>query len=320
MQAYNNTQVRTTIIVVITLIINLFSAGNTLAQDTKTTSKMYCLPAVLEAVNQAFPNFSTTGGQVALSQEQKHYFDLYTSESTPTWLQAMRKLGVLEGKAGTGVEVTKWLATKDFPLDVSSSPKAAAGVFDLKLDWAIQGKADSFSVNEQKFASAKMDIASLNGVFASAEHGKPIFKMRPTTAEWEIFVTEFDGNINEDKDLIGHSNRILSDLKLSQLAGGFSAVSIPKVDFEKSVDVSFLGGMESKDFRVDQAIKIARLKLSEVGMQASSAVVIRTRGMSQSPYQIQSKFLVIARLKNDQSFPAFVALCDQDSWVKEVRK
>lgn len=318
MQAYTNTQVRATILVVITLIITLFSVGNTLAQDTnKAESKVYCLPAVLEAVTRAFPGFNASGGQVTLNQEQRQYFNLYTSKKTPMWLQTMHKLKVLDGTAGSGVEVTKWLATKNFPIDVSSSPKAAAGVFDLMLDWAIPGRASSFNVGEQKFASAKMDIANLEGVFASGEHDKPIFKMKPTSAEWEIFVTEFDGNINQDKDLLGHSNRILADLKLSQLAGGFSAVSIPKVDFEKSVDVSFLRGMESKDFRVDQAIKIARLKFSEVGMRASSAVVIRTRGMSQSPYQIKSKFLVIARLKSDQSsFPAFVALCDKDSWVK----
>lgn len=318
MQAYTNTQVRTAIIVVITLITNLFSVGNTLAQDTnKAESKVYCLPAVLEAVTRAFPGFNSSDGLVTLSQEQKQYFDLYTSKETPVWLQAMHKLKVLDGTAGTGAEVTKWLAAKDFNIDVSSSPKAAAGVFDLKLDWSIPGKASSFSVSEQTFTSAKMDISSLERVFTSAEHDKPIFKMKPSSAEWEIFVTEFDGNINQDKDLLGHSNRILADLKVSQLAGGFSAVSIPKVDFEKSVDVSFLGGMESKDFRVDQAIKIARLKFSEVGMQASSAVVIRSRGMSQSPYMIKSKFLVIARLKSDQSsFPAFVALCDRDSWVK----
>lgn len=317
MQAYTNTQVRATILVVITLIINLFSVGNTLAQDTnKAESKVYCLPAVLEAVTRAFPGFNASGGQVTLNQEQKQYFDLYTSSNTPTWLQAMRKLEVLDGTAGTGVEVTKWLATKNFNIDVSSSPKATAGVFDLKLDWSIPGKASSFRISEQTFASAKMDVAALDGVFTSAGHDKPIFKMRPATAEWEIFVTEFDVSIDEDKELLDHSNRILADLKLSQLAGGFSAVSIPKVDFEKSVDVSFLGGMESKDFRVDQAIKIARLKFSETGMQASSAVVIRSRGMSQSPYMIKSKFLVTARLKSDQSFPVFVALCDQDSWVK----
>lgn len=318
MQAYTNTQVRTVIIAVITLIINLFSAGNTQAQDTKTTptSKMYCLPAVLEAVTRAFPGFNSSDGLVTLNQEQRQYFNLYTSKETPMWLQAMHKLKVLDGTAGTGAEVTKWLATKDFNIDVSSSPKAAAGVFDLKLDWSIPGKASSFSVDGQMFAGAKMDIATLDGVFTSTGHDKPIFKMKSESAEWEIFVTEFDGNIDKDKELLDHSNKILADLKLSQLAGGFSAVSIPKVDFEKSVDVSFLGGMESKDFRVDQAIKIARLKFSEVGMQASSAVVIRTRGMSQSPYTIKSKFLVIARLKDNQSFPAFVALCDQDSWVK----
>lgn len=317
MQAYTNTPVGTAILVVITLIINIFFAGNTLAQDTnKAESKVYCLPAVLEAVTRAFPGFNSSSGPVKLNQEQRQYFDFYMSSNTPTWLEAMHKLKVLDGTAGTGVEVTKWLATKNFNIDVSASPKAAAGVFDLKLDWIIPGKASSFSVDEQTFTSAKMDIANLEGVFASAEHGKPIFKMKPSSAAWEIFVTEFDGNINEDKDLLAHSNMILADLKLSQLAGGFSAVSIPKVDFEKTVDVSFLHGMESTSFRVNQAIKIARLKFSEVGMQASSAVVVRSRGISQSPYLIKSKFLVIARLKSDQSFPAFVALCDEDSWVK----
>lgn len=313
MQAYTHTQVRMAI-VIITLIINIFSTSYTLAQNTK----MYCLPAVLETVNRAFPGFDPSKGLVNLNQEQEEYFNFYTSSNTPSWLQTMRELKVLDGTAGKGFEVTKWLATKNFNIDVSSSAEAAAGVFDLKLNWVIPGKAESFRVDEQTFACAEMGISSLMGVFTSTEHDKPIFKMNPSDDKWEIFVTEFDGDIGEDKELTGHSNRILSNLKSDQLAGGFSAVSIPKVDIEKSVDVSFLEGMKSSSFKVDQALKVARLKFSETGLQASSAVVVKMRGFSKLPYTIKSKFLVIVRLNSDQSlFPAFVALCDKDSWVKK---
>ena len=320
MQAYTHHRIGTAIIAVITLIItNLFSTGTTLAEDTnKDTSKMYCLPAVLEATDQAFPGFTTSSSvrkQIKMDAIQEKYFDSVIIDATPTWLNTMRTTKVLDGKAGSCDQVSDWLATKGFPMKLNGS-KAAAGVFDLKLQWQTHGVAGDIRIDNQSFATAKMGISSLEGVFTSPKHDKPIFQMKPTDSTWEVFVTEFDGNIGKDEELLLSSMEVLTDLKVdTELGNKFRAVSIPKVDTEKTVDISFLAGMSSKEFSVDQALKIVRLKFSEKGMEASSAVVFHTRGMSPASYEIRSKFLVVARLKG-YKLPAFVALCDKDSWMK----
>lgn len=307
MRAYQNIKVRAASLAAVTMIINIFCLGNVQAQNTRA----YCLPAVLEATSQAFPALDG----VQMNAAQAEFFKAYSSEETPQWIKAMKDSGALEGKAGSGAAINEWLKTKGFWVRPSGD-RSVAAVFDLKLAWEVPGAASETKVGDDMFAAAKMSFDKLGGVHSSPKHDKPVFEMKPLSQDWEIFITEYQGEISEDKELLSLGNEVLTDLKPSEISGKFSAVIIPKVAFEKEIDISFLEGMASPAFSVDEALKFVKLNLSEAGIEASSAVVFRTRGMAPPAYAIKEKFMVIIRTKGTSPFPAFVALCDKDSWVK----
>lgn len=304
---------RTILAVVVTLIINLFSTGITLAEDTtpdNATSTAYCLPALDEALNQAFGNPSKV---TTINESQQALVNQW--ETSAQWLSALKTDKVLEGRAGLGRDIKPWLIAKGFNLDIPATARVAAAVFDIDLKWSSPGRASTIDISEKTYAGAKFVLDGTNCKVKKGISGKPIFYLQTVGGAYEVIITEHSGNetglalIDAEKNI--HENTTpYDDFESAQFV-------LPKVKMDTLVDVSYLIGMSSSDFRIEQALKGVKMNLSETGVQASSAVAFITKGFS-FPYTIDSKFMVSIR-KKGFSQPAFVALCDKDSWVQTTR-
>jgi len=293
-----------------TLLINLFFAtGYAGAQDTnKASSEAFCLHAVLEATNQAFPEGLSKVRMDAV--QQKFFADHTNAEATVEWLKTK---GVLEGKAGGGAVIRDWLKSKGFDIVISDRWKVAAAVFNLSLDWKVPGSKGRTQIDGKTYTALKMQTQNL-GVYSSEGHEFPVFELRATDEDFEVFLTEWVKPVGKGVNLVSIASGVTSNLKPSAIEN--SLVSIPAVTLNKSVDVSWLQGMSSKTFSVDQAIKEVKFELTEKGLKASSAVVFSTRGIGPSAYVVKNPFLVIVKKKGSTE-PVFVTHCSPDSWQLE---
>jgi hypothetical protein len=225
----------------------------------------------------------------------------------------LKSKGVLEGKAGTGPVVKHWLMTKGFNIALPDRSKAAAAVFNIALDWKSPGTKGRTQIDGKTYTTLKMQTQDL-GVCNSEGHEFPVFQLHATDEDFEVFLTEWVKPVGKGVNLISIATGVTSNLKPSAIEN--SLVSIPAVTLNKSVDISWLQGMSSKAFSVDQAIKQVKFELTEKGLKASSAVVFTTRGIGPTAYVVKNPFLVIVKKKGSAE-PVFVTHCLPDSWQLE---
>ncbi|MFM2383491.1 MAG: hypothetical protein RIQ72_63 [Candidatus Parcubacteria bacterium] len=334
----NKVGIKVFVTLVITLIINLSCPITTWAQDTNkpagtltTESTAYCLPAVQGALGQAFGfNPPVTTVTPAQASFVKQYF---ATRMQLDWSNKLRKDGVLDYMSGPSNKVQNWLATKGFKMNLGSGD-AVASVFDVKLDWVTPGQPTSMMVDKVAYSAAKFTIGKLedksadNGRYAAFKPEKevkgftgPHFYLPVTKKGWTVSIMEYIGEGNE-LALIQACRTLKETAQAVDESFTAGTVTIPKVSMMKEVDVSVLmnmsGEKDGKKFRVDQAIKVCKFDLSDTGVKASAAVALVSKGPAPRSHIIDGPFAVMI-WDSSGIYPAFVALCASDSWVKESK-
>lgn len=284
------------IIILVSVILSNLNAGE---------SKAYCLPAVAEALNQAFP--SLTG--IETNADQRSFLGNFCGPRTQTLLTELRAQEFVEAKAGNSTDVQQWLSLKGFEVSLPASLNTVASVFDIHLGWKEPGVKTKMLIGDTTYRAFKMGTTFMQ-VYKAPQHEFPIFKL-PVEGDFEVTIAEWTKPIEKDLDLINLSVGILSQMEPSSIREPF--LTIPEVSLNTTVDISMFNGMKSKEFEIEHSLKKVKLEITDEGLTASSAVVFMTRGISPPSYQIKNPFLAVVT-KRGYRLPVFVALCDKGEW------
>lgn len=167
----------------------------------------------------------------------------------------------------------------------------------------------------QEYRAAQM--AQGVTVYRIAGSQVPLFKLATRQPGWSVYLVEAESFPGHVADLPAGARTLL--VKPRSVHPGFQRLVFPVVDWQGDMDISFLKGMSTAGFSIDQAIGKAKLYLDEKRGHASSAAAMVSRGgPDPDVYEIKRPFYVIFQ-KDGTSFPSFVALAGPDSWQRTQR-
>lgn len=290
-----------------------------MAQQVTATdihSKAFCLTAVFKGLQMANPT-NALWSTPKLAQE--NFMTTYSSGAKADLPQLKDKVEAIA--TNDSQRLNDWFADHGFPgmnVQILQGGQAVGTVFDLLVDWKVPGQKKDISVWRGEslydyYEGAKM-LTSDHGFtgFKLDGHNYPLFQLN-TRQGWQVYLVESaDG---DDPEAFQLPERAKALLALVRSSVDYEELNFPVVQMATDVDISWMAGMQARDFRIDEAIKKIKLHLDEKGARAESAVAFTSRGLGPPFYKIQRPFYVIFT-KDGLNFPPFVALAAPDTWAK----
>lgn len=275
-------------------------------------STAMCLPAIFKCLETASPG--NRKWQLA-TELQGNFMERYgrVLDDLAALDQYLEAIATRESSA-----LDRFFHTHGFPgmnVTIPSGGSAVASVFDLLVDWMIPGKKGSLRARGAWYTAVSMDRSEHACAYSLEEHSHPLFEISARDG-WKVTLVETRRSI-EPWRLPEIGKKVLQLSRTEINTDDIEKFEFPFVELSADVDISFIQGMSSGNFTIDQAIKKVKLRLDDKGGRVKSVAVVLMRSpKNENTYTITQPFLVIFH-RDDLSFPAFVAHCHPDSWVSE---
>lgn len=175
-------------------------------------------------------------------------------------------------------EVNAFLHARGFTIELQPFDEntfGVASVLDLMVEWLVKGKATTVHGIDGVDYPGVHIVADGVQIYDAVGHTHPIAHLF-TKAGDRVYMTRLDRALGDGFDLIAMAEALSDSLTRNRDYGG---LVFPMVDLDHEVDIRWLlemhtMGVDGRPARITQALQQTKLRMSEVGARAQSAVAM----------------------------------------------
>ena len=286
---------------------------------------------ILGCLVAADKHFEKTLNWTTINDLQRRFIDLgYEDGKKDVELLGDEIKTKASGSCGT---VNKFLADNGFPdLQLNDIGEASAvylaSILKVLLKWAKEGKEREITRLEPtltKYPGVFMDSDDIE-YFSREGHKHPIAKIPTKTTGQHVFMTQFEFD-EKRKDLFDVMEWLLgtdknnegdswSSMKFHPLH--IEDLTFPMIDYDQSVDISWLQEMRTPEYYIDQAIQQTRFAMNEIGAKVESAAAMSLKCRVSQPKQrmIIDKPFLLWITRDNMHLPFFIGHFTEEDWKK----
>jgi hypothetical protein len=219
-------------------------------------------------------------------------------------------------------ELMKFFKDRGFEFNIepfNSNEFGVGSVLSVLVEWLDVHKKYDIHVENKIYQGVR---AKENyKVYSSDVHEYPIVMLDTKTDE-KVYLTiaddEYEGLnlLSRIKEI--HKSRIIK----ADFINGYDSVIFPMVDLEHDVDISWIEGINIKDYvgsnwYVAKALQKTRFKMNHVGAKAESAALMRLKRCcrpASKPKIIIDKPFFVWMTRPGLNDPLFVGYIDEEDW------
>jgi len=190
-------------------------------------------------------------------------------------------------------ELNKILVENGFDIRLTPWPNdpytfGVVAILDITVEWQQSGKKiDIYTKwedkqSQQKFPGFKLD-ADANDIQCLSVPGtdRPVVKIYTKSGDVVcLHVTGLEPNLYGLYDLV---QDLQTQAKPNDIYDGLKTVTIPMIKLRQQVDISWLQGLNLKDYYIAQAMQEVRFVMNEHGAHAKTATAVSMRNFCALP-------------------------------------
>lgn len=247
------------------------------------------------------------------NESQKEFLDRYQE-----FLSVLEKLpDILKRKASWDVsEINSWLKENGFDIKLNpcSGGFAVASILDMLVEWLEVGKPrDVRSARNGKTYPGVELKKGITGYENKGLYPYPIACVVTKTGE-KVYMAVMD---EMPRGNFGIADKVFQ-LKQVTRPTHITGVRFPMISYDARPDISWIEGLMTGEFYIEQAIQQTKFRMNEIGARVQSAVAMTFRCASlaaETWITIDRPFILWIE-RWDLAMPVFAGVFCEDVWGK----